>query len=438
MTRIAIFGLGYVGTASLAAFSSAGHDVTGVDVDPDKVATINAGRSPVVEPGLDELISEGVWAGRVRATIDAHEAIERSELSLVCVGTPSQPNGGLDLTQVEKVSFQIGSCLDPQGDDHVVVLRSTMLPGSTEEVVVPTLEEASGRRLGAGLGVCCNPEFLREGSSLRDFFDPPFTLIGSSGDAATAVLRSLYGSIDPDPIVVPIRTAEMVKYVCNAFHALKVVFANEVGEVCKRQGIDAHDVMRIVCSDTKLNISPAYLTPGFAFGGSCLPKDVRALNHQAKRLDVEAPLLAALLPSNALQVDRVFQLIRRTGERRVGVLGMSFKPGTDDLRESPMVELIERLIGKGHEVRVHDPTVTLEKLRGANRAYIEREVPHIATLMAASAEDVVAASDVLVLGNADPDTVSAALGAQPHQTVIDLVRATSAEQLRAAYHGISW
>jgi GDP-mannose 6-dehydrogenase len=437
MTRIGVFGLGYVGAVTAAALAESGHEVVGVDPNLTKVEMIAAGRSPVIEEGLDDLIRSGVRSGRISVTSSAEEAVARTSVSMICVGTPSNGNGSLDLTQVEKVCQEIGLVLAERNERHTVVIRSTMLPGSTRDVVVPTLELASGLLAGVDLDVCVNPEFLREGTSIKDFFHPPFTLIGADEDRAADVVAGLYGSVSADVARVPIEVAEMVKYACNAFHAMKVTFANEIGNICGEQGVDSHHVMEILCKDTKLNISPAYLKPGFAFGGSCLPKDLRALVYQARRLDIDAPVLEAILRSNNAQVERALQMVRRTGHKRVGVLGLSFKAGTDDLRESPMVELIERLIGKGYDVRVYDRNVSLANLHGANRAYIEKEIPHIASLMAETIEAVMSSSDVVVIGNADPGFARAVEQARPDQNVIDLVR-IGAEHTAGRYEGISW
>ncbi len=428
--NISVFGLGYVGTVSAAALAESGHRILGVDPNLTKVEMINAGRSPVIEPGLDDLLGNGVAAGRIRATTSAEDAIHGSDVSIVCVGTPSATNGSLDFTQVEKACQEIGRALPGKDGPHVVVIRSTMLPGSTEDVVVPVLERASGRRAGRKLGVCFNPEFLREGSSIADFYDPPFTLIGGEDDRGVAAVRSIYAMLDAPLMVVPIRVAEMVKYACNAFHALKVTFANEIGNVCRELDIDGHEVMQILCGDTKLNISPAYLKPGFAFGGSCLPKDLRALLYQARRVEVDAPVLEAIVRSNAAQIDRALRMIMDAGRKRVGVLGFSFKAGTDDLRESPLVELIERLIGKGYEVRLYDRNVSLANLQGANRSYIEQEIPHIASLMAETLDEVLDCSDVVVIGNRDDEFRAILDRARPGQVVIDLVRIASADKLR--------
>jgi len=437
MMKVSVFGLGYVGAVSAGALARNGHQVIGVDPNLTKVEMVAAGASPVIESGLDELIAQGVSSGAIRATTSAEEAIAASELSMICVGTPSNGNGSLDLTHVEKVCQEIGSALAARTDPHVVVVRSTMLPGSTEEIVIPTLEAASGRRLGPDLGICVNPEFLREGSSIKDFFDPAFTLIGGGEGRATDLVRSLYAAIGAPVIVVPYREAEMIKYASNAFHALKITFANEIGNIAREQGIDSHRVMEILCRDTNLNISPAYLRPGFAFGGSCLPKDLRALVYQARRSDVDAPVLEAIARSNQGQIDRALTMVMRTGHKRVGVLGFSFKAGTDDLRESPMVELIERLIGKGYELTVFDRNVSLANLQGANREYIEREIPHIASLMAGSVDDVLAGSDVVVIGNGDPEFVRAIDDAREDQVIVDLVRIGSGDT-RARYEGICW
>jgi GDP-mannose 6-dehydrogenase len=437
--NISVFGLGYVGTVSAAALGEGGHRILGVDPNLTKVEMINAGRSPVIEPGLDDLLANGVATGHIRATTSAEEAIDGSDVSIVCVGTPSATNGSLDITQVEKACQEIGRALAGKDGPHVVVVRSTMLPGNTEDVVVPVLEQASGRRSGPELGVCFNPEFLREGSSIADFYDPPFTLIGGEDDRGVGAVRSIYARLDAPLIVVPIRVAEMVKYACNAFHALKVTFANEIGTVCRELDIDGHEVMEILCRDTKLNISPAYLKPGFAFGGSCLPKDLRALLYQARRVEVDAPVLEAIVRSNAAQIDRALHVIMDAGRKRVGVLGFSFKAGTDDLRESPLVELIERLIGKGYEVRVYDRNVSLANLQGANRSYIEREIPHIASLMADTLDEVLDGSDVVVIGNRDDEFRTILDHPRPGQAIVDLVRIASADELAAAgYRGVDW
>jgi len=436
--KIGVFGLGYVGAVSAAALAHAGHRVIGVDPNLTKVEMINGGRSPVIEAGLDDLIRDGVEQGRIGATNDAREAVLGSDISLVCVGTPSNGNGSLDLTQIQKVCQEIGLALAERSGFHVVVVRSTMLPGSTEEVVIPTLAAASGRRPGVDFGVCVNPEFLREGTSIRDFRDPPFTLVGGTDATSIGMVASLYSSLDAELIEAQIKVAEMVKYACNAFHGVKITFANEIGNICADHGIDSHRVMEILCADTKLNISPAYLKPGFAFGGSCLPKDLRALVYHARRFDIDAPLLEAISRSNRGQIERALEMIKRTGHKRIGVLGFSFKAGTDDLRESPMVELIERLIGKGYTVRVYDRNVSLANLQGANRAYIEKEIPHIASLMAETVDDVISSSEMIVIGNGDEAFRRAVDEARPDQSILDLVRIGGGESSSAHYEGICW
>ncbi len=438
MTRISIFGLGYVGSVSAACLADRGATVVGVDVSDLKVEMINAGRSPIVEEGLGELVAAVVAAGRLAATSDVAAAIADTSMSLICVGTPSHGNGGLDLTAVQRVSESIGLALRGKEGPHTVVVRSTMLPGSTESIVIPALERTSGRTVGDGLAVCYHPEFLREGSSIRDFQNPPFTIIGGDDGGAIGQIAALYGGIEAPLLTTGYRVAEMLKYACNAFHALKITFANELGRVCKEQGIDSHEVMSIFAQDTKLNISTAYLRPGFAFGGSCLPKDLRALLHHARRNDVELPLLASLLPSNDRQIDAAYDLVTAGGERRVGVVGLSFKPGTDDLRESPLVTLVERLIGRGREVRVHDPNVAIAQVHGANRAYIAQEIPHIVSVMTDSLDELLADSEVIVLGNASVEAAEAASRARPGQRVIDLARAVNQTPAGVEYEGIAW
>jgi GDP-mannose 6-dehydrogenase len=437
--KLSVFGLGYVGCVSAACFAKEGHEVVGVDVNPTKVEIINSGKSPIVEAGIGELIGEMVREGRLRATTDTLEAVRDTDLSLICVGTPSNPNGSLDLKYVKRVCQEIGAGLEAKrGSRHTVVIRSTMLPGTIEGTVVPTLEVYSGLKAGRDFGVCINPEFLREGTSLKDFYAPPFTLIGADDEDAAAPVRRLYAGVDAPVVVVGVREAEMVKYACNAFHAVKVSFANEVGNVCKGLGIDSHEVMRVFCMDAKLNLSPYYLKPGFAFGGSCLPKDLRAVVYKAKELDVEVPLLASVLPSNRQQVERAAQMILRTGKRRVGILGMSFKAGTDDLRESPMVTLIETLIGKGLQLSIYDRDVSLARLFGANKEYIEREIPHISQLMRASIDEVLADAEVIVVGNKAEEFRAVEGRLRGDQTIVDLVRVFDNRASGGNYDGICW
>jgi GDP-mannose 6-dehydrogenase len=436
--KLSVFGLGYVGCVSAACFARAGHEVVGVDVNTTKVEIINSGRSPIVEPGVGELIAEMVADGRLRATTDARAAVAQTDLSLVCVGTPSRANGSLDLTYVERVCAEIGAGLEGRRGRHTVVIRSTMLPGTVESLVTPTLEAHSGLRAGRDFGVCINPEFLREGTALKDFYAPPFTLVGADDEEQAAPLRRLYEQIDAPVFVTAVRAAEMVKYACNCFHALKVSFANEIGNVAKELGIDSHEVMRVFCHDTKLNLSPYYLKPGFAFGGSCLPKDLRALTYKAREVDVEVPVLQAALQSNRLQVERGVEMILRTGRKRVGVLGFSFKAGTDDLRESPMVTLIETLIGKGLQLALYDRDVSLARLVGANKEYIEREIPHISQLMRASVGEVLEHAEVIVVGNRAEEFREIEGRLRDDQLVIDLVRLFEGRVSGGQYEGLCW
>jgi GDP-mannose 6-dehydrogenase len=436
--RVSVFGIGYVGCVSAACFAKEGHDVIGVDANAVKVEIINGGKSPIVEAGIDELIGEMVREGRLRATTDSAQAVRDSDISLVCVGTPSNPNGSLDLSYVKRVCQEIGAALEGKSERHTVVIRSTMLPGTIETVVRPTLEVYSGKKAGRDLGLCINPEFLREGTSLKDFYAPPFTLVGADDEDTAALLRRLYAGINAPLLVTSVKAAEMVKYACNAFHALKVSFANEIGNICKGLGIDSHEVMNVFCQDTKLNLSPYYLKPGFAFGGSCLPKDLRALSYKAKELDVEAPVLSSVLQSNRRQVERALEMVLKTGKKRIGVLGLSFKAGTDDLRESPMVTLTEALLGKGMQLSIYDRDVSLARLFGANKEYIEREIPHISQLMRAELDEVLQASDVIIIGNKSEEFLGIATRLRNDQTVLDLARLFDGPTPTGSYEGICW
>jgi len=435
--KISIFGIGYVGCVSAACFAPAGHDVIGVDVNSTKVDIINSGASPIVEPQINELIHDVVNARKLSATTDSSQAVKATEISLVCVGTPSKPNGSLDLGHIRRVCEQIGAALADKSERHTVVIRSTMLPGSVESVVQTALESTSGKKAGKDFGLCVNPEFLREGTSLKDFYAPPFTLIGAGDDQTMAIVTRLYADIDAPVFTTSIKTAEMVKYVSNCFHALKVSFANEIGNICKELELDSHEVMNVFCADTKLNLSSYYLKPAFAFGGSCLPKDVRAVTYKAKELDVEVPLLTAISITNRLQIERALNMVLRTGNKRVGVLGFSFKAGTDDLRESPMVTLIETLIGKGLELVIYDRDVSLARLVGSNREYIEHEIPHIAKLMRGSIDEVLSTADTIVIGNKSEEFRQIESRVRPDQTVIDLVRLFDRPSGNG-YQGICW
>lgn len=436
--RISVFGLGYVGCVSSACFSDAGHDLIGVDTNALKVQMINDGRSPVVEPGVEDLISRAVKEQRLRATTDATDAVQNTDVSLVCVGTPGQANGSLNLSYVKGACKQIGTALEGKRRFHVIAIRSTMLPGTIEETVVPTLEVYSGKKNGRDFGVAINPEFLREGSAIADFRHPPFTLIGADDDESAGMLQRLYAHLEAPVLTVGVKEAEMVKYVCNCFHGLKVAFANEVGVLCKAFGIDSHRVMDVFCQDTKLNLSPYYLKPGFAFGGSCLPKDLRALTYKAKIADVDVALLDAILSSNRRHIERAVDMVLRTGKKRIGVLGLSFKAGTDDLRESPMVTLIEALIGKGMHVMIFDREVELARLFGANKDYIEQEIPHISSLMHRRLDEVLEQSEVIVLTKRSDEYRAAFEQGKHVPLIIDLARVIEARPSDAGYQGIGW
>lgn len=436
--KVSVIGLGYVGCVSAACLAQADHEVIGVDVSELKVDMIHKGQSPIIEPGIAELLLQGKENKRLSATTNTVEAVKATDLSLVCVGTPSQPNGSLDLTYIRRACQQIGEALASVDRYHVVVIRSTMLPGSIEGTVIPTLESSSGKRAGKDFGVSINPEFLREGSSIYDFNHPPFTLIGADDERAAKQVGQLYTQLDAAVITVGIKEAEMVKYTSNCFHALKVAFANEIGNLCKKLGADSHKVMDVFCQDTKLNISPAYFKPGFAFGGSCLPKDLRAINYKAKELDVEVPVLSSILPSNRQQVERTVDMVLGTGRKSVGILGLSFKSGTDDLRESPMVTLVETLIGKGLKLTIYDRDVQLARLVGANREYIEREIPHISSLLRRELDEVVDSSEVVIIGKKEKEFSYLSSKLNNGRVFIDLVGMLKGESHGGNYHGICW
>jgi GDP-mannose 6-dehydrogenase len=436
--KISIFGMGYVGAVSGACLASGGHAVIGVDPNATKVEMINSGASPIIEKDLDVLLKEAVAEKLLSATTDPEHAVNNTDVSFICVGTPSQNNGSLDLKFVRYVCEDIGKAIANKDDFHVVVARSTMLPGSMRDVVIPALEEASGKKAGVDFGVCNNPEFLRESTAVYDYHNPPKTVIGETDSRSGDILVELYGQLDAPLIRTSIEAAEMVKYSDNVWHALKVSFANEIGNICKEIGIDSHEVMDIFCQDTKLNLSPYYMKPGFAFGGSCLPKDVRALNYKAKSLDLELPIISSIMATNQNQIDRGFDMITRKGNKKVSILGFSFKAGTDDLRESPIVEVIERLIGKGYDLRLYDKNVSLASLVGANKDYILNAIPHISKLMVDNLAAAVTHGDTIVIGNGSEEFSSVLANLEPGKTIVDLVRITNQPSEEGRYDGICW
>jgi GDP-mannose 6-dehydrogenase len=436
--NISIFGLGYVGTVSAVCLAQRGHKVMGVDSNPLKVELINQGTSPIVEPGVDALLKEVIRERRLSATTNLTEAVQQSDISLVCVGTPSSPNGSLNVEQVMRVAEQVGQALRLKSAYHGFVIRSTVLPGTVDKAGALVARE-SGKQLGRDFGVASNPEFLREGTSLFDFENPPFTAVGASDEKLVAMLKELYAGVSAPFFAVKIREAEILKYACNAYHAVKVTFANEIGAISKKLGIDSHAVMSVFVQDTKLNISPYYLKPGFAFGGSCLPKDVRAITYEAKRLDIAAPLLESLMRSNDAQMQRVVNWVVASKRKRIGILGLSFKNDTDDLRESPIVNVVETLIGKGFDLAIYDSNVNVARLIGANKSYIEQEIPHISSLMKGSMQEVLDHAEVILISNRASEFRTVLSLLKPHQVVFDLVRITDDWKIsHGTYEGIGW
>lgn len=434
--NINIFGMGYVGTVTAACLASYGYNVIGIDIDEKKIKMIKDGKSPIVEPGLKDAIKKAVHSKRLKT---AKNHIQPAEISFVCVGTPSNENGSLRVDHVVRVSEKIGDYLRELSSYHVVNIRSTVLPGTVEQTVIPIIEDRSEKKAGLDFGVCMNPEFMREGVSIHDFQNPPFTIIGELDTKSGDYVASLYKDIRAPLIRTSIKVAEMIKYACNTFHALKISFANEIGAICKNLKIDSHEVMDIFCHDKKLNISPCYLKPGFAFGGSCLPKDIRALLYKTKELDLDTPVLSSIMRSNQNQIELASSLIRRNGKKNIGILGISFKEGTDDLRESPMVELVDRLIGKGYNISIYDKEVSLAKLSGSNKEYIEKSIPHISLLLKESVEDVIGNSDVIVVGKKSKEFENFASVIHKNKIVVDLVRLTqNLEENDECYQGICW
>jgi GDP-mannose 6-dehydrogenase len=440
MRSISVFGLGYVGSVTAACFAMRGHRVLGIDINSDKVSMLHGGKSPILEPGIEHLITTAHKQGLLDASSDIQKVVTQTEISFLCVGTPSQSNGKLDTRGLQRVCEQIGTVLKDKSDFHIVVTRSTILPGTTTELVVPTLEKASGKKAGTHFGVATNPEFMREGSAIKDFLEPPLTVLGISDERSQNILRELYEWAPAELFAVPVQAAEMVKYACNSYHALKVGFANEIGYICKALGVDTEAVTEIFLSDKRLNVSAAYLRPGFAFGGSCLPKDVRALTYRARELDCKVPLLEAIMPSNQEHIERALQAIFAIGKRKIALLGLSFKAGTDDLRESPQVYLIKRLLGEGYEVKIWDENVFLGKLLGSNRQYIEEQIPHIGLLLHENITDVLKSADVVIIGTSVERERLLPLLA-PQHSVVDLVNLNHKKRVAkaaVAYSGLCW
>lgn len=437
--NISIFGLGYVGAVSLACLARDGHRVIGVDVDQTKLDLIASGKTPVVEEGMIDLMAATVASGRIQVTQNVDEAVRDSDISFVCVGTPSAPNGSQDQRALSRIAEQLGKALRTKQPGHVIAFRSTVVPGVTEDVLTPIIERESGKKEGDDFHVCFQPEFLREGTSIKDYDKPPFTIVGTRGAPAEAKLRELFGHLPCAFHTTSIRAAETVKYCCNNFHALKITFANETARICEALQVDPFEVMDLVCKDTQLNISRAYLRPGFAFGGSCLPKDLRATAYLAKMRDVELPMLTGILQSNRAHIEHAIGKVMQTGHRRIGMLGLSFKAGTDDLRESPLVTLAEHFIGKGLQLLVYDPEVQLSSLLGANRRFIEQHVPHIGSLMRSDVAEVIQGSDVLIVGLSSPQVITAleTLLREDH-VLLDLVRLPTDLSLRGTVMGLCW
>jgi len=436
--KISIMGLGYVGAVSAACLAKEGHDVIGVDPVGLKVDIINNGQTPIIEKDIAQIIQTAVNQGKLKATTNAITAVEQTELSLVCVGTPSQSNGNIDTSYVKRVCTEIGSALKHKSSRHVVVIRSTILPGTIRTIVIPALEKSSGKIAGRDFGVCNNPEFLREGTAVYDFYNPPKTVIGETDTESGDLLASLYEGLNAPLIRTKIEVAEMVKYVDNVWHALKVGFGNEIGNICKSIGVDSHEVMNIFCSDTKLNISPYYLKPGFAFGGSCLPKDIRAMTYKGKSLDINLPILNAILPSNHAHIENGLHMVIEAGNKNIGFLGFSFKAGTDDMRESPIVEMIERLLGKGYEIKLYDKNVNLAALVGANKDYIMNRIPHIAKLMVNTMDEVIEHAQTIVIGNNSSEFSGIMDTIRKGKKIIDLVRGVQGRKSSEFYKGICW
>jgi len=439
-SKISVFGLGYVGSVTAACLAAKGHSVIGVDLNPKKVEQVLSGRTPVMEPGVNQLVADARSSSQLSATTDAVDAVLSSDISVLCVGTPSLRNGKLDLGHLEPVCRTIGASLQKKDSFHLVVLRSTVLPGTAECLIIPVLERCSGKRFGKDFGVCVNPEFMREGTAVADFMEPAMTIIGASDPSHAAKARALYDWAPGLFFETSFRCAEMVKYVSNAWHALKVAFANEIGTLAKENGVDVQSLFEIFCSDTRLNISTAYLKPGFSFGGSCLPKDLRALIYRSKELDLRLPTLESILPSNDQHFRRALELVLQTGKTRIAVLGLSFKENTDDLRESPQVQLVKQLLAEGREVTIWDESVCLGRLIGSNRDFIEQTIPHVGSLLSGSLADALRRSEVVIIATRGIQSEVLVNELRPDQTVIDLVNWEEARRprLSESYRGICW
>lgn len=438
--KISVFGLGYVGCVSAACLAKEGHEVIGVDPNTAKVDMINQGKSPIIEKDLDTILADVVIGkqGSLTATADAVRAVVETDISLICVGTPSQKNGSLSLEYVKNCAKELGQGIKQKDSYHVVTARSTMLPGTVEDVIIKEIEFWSGKKAKKDFGAVMNPEFLRESTSIHDFYHPPVTVIGELDATSGDMVQDMYNFLDSPVSRTDIRTAEMIKYANNAFHGLKVAFANEIGVISKKFGIDSHKVMDIFCMDDKLNLSPYYLKPGFAFGGSCLPKDLRAITYAAKQADVELPVLESIMKSNDTHIKRAIQHIVDSKQKRIGILGLSFKAGTDDLREAPLVRLTEALIGKGFDLKIYDKNVSLAKIFGANKAYIENEIPHISSLMVDTMDDLIDHSEMIIIGNSAKEFSSILETLPPDKQVLDLVRISDQAVSSSSYEGICW
>lgn len=437
--KISIFGLGYVGAVSLACLARDGHEMTGVDIDASKLELLRRGQAPIVETGIQELTRSVMHGGSVTVTDCVRDAVLATDVSFVCVGTPARSNGNQDLDAITRIAQQIGAVLPEKTTRHVIVIRSTVKPGTVEEIIQPAIEAACGLKAGIDFSLCFQPEFLREGTSIHDYDHPPMTVVGASDEQGVEALRGIFGHLPCEFVHTSMRTAEMLKYACNAFHALKVTFANEVGRICQAASVDPHEVMQLLCRDRQLNISPAYLRPGFAFGGSCLPKDLKALLYLAKSSDVELPMLAGIIPSNVAHIEHAIEQVLASGRRSVGMIGLSFKAGTDDLRESPLVIMAERFIGKGLQLSIFDPQVNVARLIGSNRRFIEESIPHIASLMTSDVEQLVQQAEVLVVAMKTPEVLAALeTRTRPEQLLLDIAVLPDREAYRASYRGVCW